>query len=75
MKTFLSNLTNEQQISDFHHKIEENRKYNDSYIQTIVEYCEENDLEIEEIIPLISSTLKQKISEERSEISLNDFVF
>lgn len=34
---------------------------NFDYIEAIVFFCEENDLDIEEIIPLINRTMKEKI--------------
>jgi hypothetical protein len=41
-----------------------------SYIDAIVKFCEDNDLEIERVPTLLSSHLKSKVEEEASDLKM-----
>lgn len=45
----------------FNTKIEEIYKECDTYTEAIASYCEERDIDIEEVVPLISNGLKEKM--------------
>lgn len=62
----------ESVMNIFNSKIEEIRKDSDTYTEAIVSYCEEHDVEIEDILPLISNGLKEKMHSE--EISRKNIV-
>ena len=63
-KRFISTISNEYLVSEFQHNIETMRKDYESYIETIVAYCDENSLDVDEVIHLISVPLSQKIKDE-----------
>lgn len=51
--------------------IEKNRKYhNDSYIDTIVYFCEENEVDEDEIVDMLSKSLLLKITSEANKLRL-----
>lgn len=56
----------------FYNNIEEIRKHNDTYIESITEYCKQHDIDVIDVLPLISLGLKQKIAAE--ELKLGNLV-
>lgn len=72
----------ESAMNVFNNRIEEIRKESDTYTEAIISYCEDSEVEIEDIIPLISNGLKEKmrleelsrknIVESKNNISEND---
>lgn len=57
----------EAAMNIFNDNIEDIRKECDTYLESIAGYCEDNDVDIEDILPLISPGLKQKIYSEEIE--------
>lgn len=57
----------EAAMNIFNDNIEDIRKECDTYLESIAGYCEDNDVDIEDILPLISPGLKQKIYSEEVE--------
>lgn len=57
----------EAAMNIFNNNIEDIRKECDTYLESIAGYCEDNDVDIEDILPLISPGLKQKIYSEEIE--------
>lgn len=57
----------EAAMNIFNNNIEDIRKECDTYLEAIAGYCEDNDVDIEDILPLISPGLKQKIYSEEVE--------
>lgn len=56
----------------FYNNIEEIRKHNDTYIESITEYCKQHDIDVIDVLPLISLGLKQKIAAE--ELKLGNLI-
>ena len=54
----------------FHQEIEELNKKHDSYIDSIVEFCDKSGIEAEDITPLISVPLMEKIKNEAHDMNL-----
>lgn len=51
--------------NDFSLNIEQLKVENGtSYMETIIDYCENNHIDVEDIVSLISKPLKEKLSEE-----------
>jgi|ETNmetMinimDraft_24_1059892.scaffolds.fasta_scaffold41272_2 hypothetical protein len=46
------------------------KEYKLSYIEAILEYCEENDLEVETVSKLVSSNLKEKLQYEAENLNM-----
>jgi hypothetical protein len=64
-----SSMTTTQDMTAFSLKIEESVYMNDiSYIEAVVNYCEETGFEIETAAKLISNALKAKIQNEAEEL-------
>lgn len=65
----------ETSMNLFYNNIEEIRKHNDTYIESITEYCKQHDIDVIDVLPLISSGLKQKIAAEESKLGnlIEDF--
>ena len=57
----------EAAMNIFNNNIEDIHKECDTYLESIASYCEDNDVDIEDILPLISPGLKQKIYSEEIE--------
>ncbi len=65
MKSFLKQmLSDEDSILQFQLKIEEYRKEAESYSEAISWFLEEHDMEPEEILPLISNKMIERMREE-----------
>lgn len=62
----------ETSMNLFYNNIEEIRKHNDTYIESITEYCKQHDIDVIDVLPLISLGLKQKIAAE--ELKLGNLV-
>lgn len=58
----------ETSMNLFYNNIEEIRKHNDTYIESITEYCKQHDIDVIDVLPLISLGLKQKIAAEESKL-------
>ena len=65
----------ETSMNLFYNNIEEIRKHNDTYIESITEYCRQHDIDVIDVLPLISLGLKQKIAAEESKLGnlIEDF--
>ena len=64
-------MDNFEKMQEFSNIIFDRVKFNNlEYIDAIVSYCEEVQLEIESIIPLISPSLKSKMEEEALSLRL-----
>lgn len=64
-------MATEEEILNFSQKIESfAKKFNLSILESIVSYCEKNEIEMESITNLISEKLKQKIRNEAEELNL-----
>ena len=67
-------LRNKQQlIQEIHYQVEEYiEEYDISYMEAIMKYIEDNNIEIEAVAPLIkaNSTLKEKLYSECEEVNL-----
>ena len=46
------------------------REFSLSYIEAILEYCEENDLDVESVSKLVSSNMKEKIQYEAENLNM-----
>lgn len=57
----------EAAMNIFNNNIEDIRKECDTYLESITSYCEDNDVDIEDILPLISPGMRQKIYVEEIE--------
>lgn len=62
----------ETSMNLFYNNIEEIRKHNDTYIESITEYCTQHDIDVIDVLPLISLGLKQKIAAE--ELKLGNLI-
>ena len=62
----------ETSMNLFYNNIEEIRKHNDTYIESITEYCKQHDIDVIDVLPLISLGLKQKIAAE--ELKLGNLI-
>lgn len=62
----------ETSMNLFYNNIEEIRKHNDTYIESITEYCKQHDIDVIDVLPLISLGLKQKIAVE--ELKLGNLI-
>lgn len=62
----------EAAMNIFNTNIKDIRKECDTYLESITSYCEDNDVDIEDILPLISPGMKQKIYAE--EIDRNTLI-
>lgn len=56
----------ESAMNVFNNKIEDIRKVTDTYTEAIVSYCEDLDIDIDEVIPLISPGMKEKMKIEET---------
>ena len=54
----------ESVMNIFNTKIEDIRKETDTYTEAITSYCEDKDIDVIDVLPLISNGLKEKIREE-----------
>lgn len=57
-------LTEEERILSFQNKIIERKSDNMSWAETISEYCEDNTLDYEDVVKLISPWLKSHLWDE-----------
>ena len=55
---------NENSMLEFQNTICELREQCDSYVEAIASYCEDHSLDVDEIVSLISDSLKKKMYEE-----------
>lgn len=62
----------ETSMNLFYNNIEEIRKHNDTYIESITEYCKQHDIDVIDVLPLISLGLKEKIA--REELKLGNLI-
>lgn len=64
-------MPTEEEILEFSAKIEKHSKqYNLSMMESIIDFCEKNEIEIETASSLISQNLKMKVREEAEELNL-----
>lgn len=76
-------VLDEEAMNIFNTKIENIRIQCDTYLESIASYCEDKDVEIEDILPLISPGMKLKIYDEElarrtiieDDLELSDNIF
>lgn len=51
----------ESAMNIFNTKIEDIRMHTETYTEAIVSYCEDKDIEVTDVLPLISNGLKEKM--------------
>lgn len=62
--------TQEERIASFQEKIKARKVGGVTWLETITDYCDENGLEVEDIVSLISPWLKSQIKQESVERNL-----
>lgn len=64
-------MLNVKSTKEFCNEIEKYAKeFGLSYIEAILEYCEQNDLDVESVSKLVSSNLKEKIQYEAENLNM-----
>lgn len=60
----------QEQMVRFQQNIDSIASQGVSYIDAVVEYCEENDMDIDMVISIIPQSLKRRIMQEAEELNL-----
>lgn len=62
--------TQEERIATFQEKIKARKAPGVTWLETITDYCEENGIDVEDIVTLISPWIKSRIHEESVGLNL-----
>lgn len=60
----------EEKMLSLQKDLEVRRKHNDTWLEAIVEYCQEYDLEESDVIPFLSPVILDRINEESKRLRL-----